>query len=307
MGRGRTLTTGVPASRARLTDATGPGTTGAYAEIPGPCPDGTSRSAARVDRDPARIAAMFDRLVPRYDLMNRVMTVGLDRRWRRLAAAEAAPRPGEKVLDVCCGTGDLALALAERWPGCVVVGLDFTPGMLARARRKTATRTLPGPSPSFVEGDVLALPFAAGEFAAVTVGWGVRNVPDLPRALAEMARVTRPGGRVVCLESTRPPAGLGRRFHALWFERLVPVLGRLIGGDAAAYRYLPASVQDFPDAERLAALMAAAGLERVRYRRLGLGAVALHVGEKPHAPEGGGDRPPAPVLRDDHRVLGGTG
>jgi demethylmenaquinone methyltransferase/2-methoxy-6-polyprenyl-1,4-benzoquinol methylase len=254
----------------------------------------------RVDRDPGRIAGMFGRIAPRYDLMNHLMTAGLDRRWRRLAAAEAALAPGERALDVCCGTGDLAFALADAWPGCDVTGLDFTEEMLAIAREKAATRSgeLPGgrraasaaessasdaesSTPAFVQGDLLDLPFADGEFAAVTVGWGVRNVPDLPRGLAEMARVTRPGGRVVCLESTRPPEGLGRRFHQVWFDRLVPALGRVVAGEGSAYEYLPASVQDFPDADRLAGLMTAAGLERVRYRRFGFGAVALHVGEKP--------------------------
>ena len=227
---------------------------------------------------------MFGRIAPRYDLMNRLMTAGLDRRWRRLAAAEAPLGPGDRALDVCCGTGDLAFALADRWPAGGVTGLDFTEEMLEIARRKGEARTTP---PSFVQGDLLSLPFADDAFAAVTVGWGVRNVSDLPRALSEMARVTRPGGRVVCLESTRPPDGLGRRFHALWFERLVPALGRLVAGEDSAYSYLPASVRDFPDADGLAALMAAAGLERVRYRRFGFGAVALHVGERP-APHGAG-------------------
>jgi len=242
------------------------------------------------DREPRRIAAMFGRIAPRYDFMNRLMTAGLDRRWRRLAAAEAALAPGQGALDVCCGTGDLAFALAERWPRVDVVGLDFTTEMLERARQKAARRrggaghSHPGGggrAPTFVHGDVLALPFADHTFAAVTVGWGVRNVPDLPRALAEMARVTRPGGRLVCLESTRPPEGFGRRFHRVWFDKVVPALGRAVAGEGCAYEYLPASVRDFPDADALAALMADAGLVRVRYRRLGFGAVALHVAEKP--------------------------
>lgn len=236
---------------------------------------------------------MFGRIAPHYDLMNRLMTVGLDRRWRRMAAAEARSVPGERALDVCCGTGDLSFALAEHWPGSLVTGLDFTAEMLERARQKAARcgegdacSAAGARSPEFVQGDVLALPFADGEFAAVTVGWGIRNVPDLPRALSEMARVTRPGGRVVCLESTRPPQGFGRRFHRVWFDRIVPALGRLVAGDDSAYSYLPASVQDFPDADRLAALMAEAGLARVRYRRLGFGAVALHVAEVPAGVKG---------------------
>jgi len=226
---------------------------------------------------------MFDGIAPRYDLMNRIMTVGLDGRWRRMAAGEAALAPGDQALDACCGTGDLTFGLVDACPGCRVTGLDFTPAMIARAREKAASRERRGlPVPrTFVAGDLLALPFSDGEFAAVTVGWGVRNVPDVPRAFREMARVTRPGGRVVCLESTQAPDGLGRRFHDLWLGRVVPILGRFVTGDPSAYAYLPASVAAFPKADGLAAIMAGAGLVNVRYRRLGLGAVALHVGETP--------------------------
>ena len=238
-----------------------------------------------VDRDPQRIAALFDGIARRYDLMNRLMTGGRDTHWRRLAAREAAPAPGERVLDACCGTGDLAFTLAEYYPDCAVVGLDFTEAMLARARLKAAARELRGlAAPTFVRGDLLDLPFRDGELAAVTVGWGVRNVPDVPRAFAEMKRVTRPGGRVVCLESTQAPEGAGRRFHRVWMGHVVPLLGRAVTGDATAYAYLPASVAAFPRAEELAAIMAAAGLTRVRYRRFGFGAVAIHVGEVPAGP-----------------------
>lgn len=232
---------------------------------------------------------MFGGIAPRYDLMNRVMTFGLDRHWRAAAAAAAGLRPGDRALDACCGTGDLTLALVEHCPWCEVTGLDFTEAMLARARAKAAARQRRGlPAPArFVRGDLLALPFSDGEFAAVTVGWGVRNVPDIPRAFAEMRRVVRPGGRVVCLESTSAPSGFGRRFQDLWMGCLVPLAGRLIAGDATAYAYLPASVKAFPGADELARSMAAAGLARVRYRRFGLGAVALHVGEVPAGPAGG--------------------
>jgi demethylmenaquinone methyltransferase/2-methoxy-6-polyprenyl-1,4-benzoquinol methylase len=236
-----------------------------------------------IDRDPSRIEAMFGGISGRYDLMNRLMTAGLDGRWRRMAAAQAALSPGDEALDACCGTGDLTFGLSDSCPACDVTGLDFTPGMLDRAREKAEARVRRGlPVPrEFVAGDLLALPFDDARFAAVTVGWGVRNVPDVPRAFAEMARVTRPGGRVVCLESTMPPDGLGKRFHAVWMTHVVPALGKVVTGDASAYAYLPASVAAFPRADELAAIMAGAGLTNVRYRRLGFGAVALHVGEVP--------------------------
>ncbi|NLG65600.1 MAG: ubiquinone/menaquinone biosynthesis methyltransferase [Actinobacteria bacterium] len=226
---------------------------------------------------------MFGGIARRYDLMNRLMTVGLDGRWRRMTAAEARLAPGDEVLDACCGTGDLAFSLAEACPACAVTGLDFTPAMLARANQKAEARERRGlPVPrAFVQGDLLALQFADDSFAAVTVGWGVRNVPDVPRAFAEMVRVTRPGGRVVCLESTQPPPGWGSRFHEVWMGRIVPALGRVVAGDPSAYAYLPASVAAFPRAAELAAIMSRSGLVDVRYRRLGFGAVALHVGRVP--------------------------
>jgi len=245
------------------------------------------RDAARadlpMDRDPGRIEAMFGGIAARYDLMNRLMTVGLDRGWRRLAAREAALAPGDRALDACCGTGDLTFSLLDGCPGCMVTGLDFTPAMVERARRKALARARRGrPAPSaIVVGDLLDLPFEDDAFAAVTVGWGIRNVPDVPRAFSEMARVTRPGGRVVCLESTLPAGGAGRRVNDLWLGGVVPVLGRLVTGNSSAYAYLPASVAAFPRAGALAAIMAGAGLTHVRYRPLGFGAVALHVGEVP--------------------------
>jgi demethylmenaquinone methyltransferase/2-methoxy-6-polyprenyl-1,4-benzoquinol methylase len=236
-----------------------------------------------IDRDPLRIEAMFGGIAARYDLMNRLMTAGLDGRWRRMAADQARLVPGDRVLDACCGTGDLTFSLADSCPGCAVTGLDFTPAMLVRAQQKSTARESRGLAvpQTFVAGDLLELPFEDGCFAAVTVAWGVRNVPDVPRAFREMARVTRPGGRVVCLESTLAPDGLGKLFHDVWMGRVVPLLGRVVTGDPSAYAYLPASVAAFPRADELAAVMAAAGLVGVRYRRLGFGAVALHVGEVP--------------------------
>lgn len=232
---------------------------------------------------------MFGGIADRYDLMNRLMTFGQDRRWRRAAALAAGPPRGASVLDACCGTGDLTLELARLYPDAAVVGLDFTPAMLAHAREKAA-RHAPagrGGSPVFVEGDLLDLPFDDALFAVVTVAWGVRNVPDVRRAFREMRRVTRPGGRVVCLESTRAPLGMRRRVQDLWMGGAVPSLGRFVSGDAQAYAYLPASVEAFPRAGALAALMAEAGLQHVRYRRFALGSVALHVGEAPVASRSG--------------------
>jgi demethylmenaquinone methyltransferase/2-methoxy-6-polyprenyl-1,4-benzoquinol methylase len=207
---------------------------------------------------------MFDRISPVYDVMNRVMTVGLDQRWRELAA-KSAVRPGARVLDACCGTGDLALAC--RRAGGRVTGLDFSERMLDRARAKSAAI-------EWVRGDVLALPFDDASFDAVTVGFGVRNVADLDRALGEFRRVLRPGGRLACLEITQPE-GFAAPFFRLWFDRLVPALGRVLPG-GAAYAYLPASVRRFPGPGELAAICAAAGFGQIRWRLLGGGIVALH-------------------------------
>jgi demethylmenaquinone methyltransferase/2-methoxy-6-polyprenyl-1,4-benzoquinol methylase len=217
---------------------------------------------------PSAVEAMFDRISPVYDAMNRVMTAGLDRRWRRLTA-EAVVAPGDEVLDACCGTGDLALA-AER-AGGRVTGLDFSERMLERARRKSA-------SVRWVRGDALALPFADGSFDAATVGFGIRNVDDVEAALRELVRVLRPGGRLGCLEITRP-RGLLRPFFRLWFDGLVPLAGKVLPG-GAAYTYLPASVRRFPGPEDLAELMRRAGFEDVRWRLLGGGIVAVHTARR---------------------------
>ena len=214
------------------------------------------------------VRGMFDRIAPVYDAMNRVMTAGLDRAWRRLTV-EAVVQPGDRVLDACCGTGDLALA-AER-EGGIVTGLDFSPKMLERARRKSETIT-------WVEGDLLELPFEDGSFDAATVGFGVRNVADLEAALAELRRVLRPGGRLAILEITQP-RGLLRPFFSLWFDRIVPLLGKVLPG-GRAYTYLPASVRRFPGAEELVSLLERTGFQHVRVRLLGGSIVALHTGVK---------------------------
>ena len=216
---------------------------------------------------PDAVRTMFDRIAPVYDVMNRVMTVGLDVRWRRLAA-QAVVAPGDAVLDGACGTGDLALAALKAGAGRVT-GLDFSERMLERARRKST-------QVEWVRGDLLALPFSDASFDAATVGFGVRNVADLDRALAELRRVLRPGGRLAILEITRP-RGVLRPFFSLWFDRVVPLLGKVLPG-GSAYTYLPASVKRFPDAEALADLMRAHGFGEVRFRLLGGSIVALHTG-----------------------------
>jgi demethylmenaquinone methyltransferase/2-methoxy-6-polyprenyl-1,4-benzoquinol methylase len=209
---------------------------------------------------------MFDRIAPVYDAMNRLMTAGLDGRWRRETAA-AVVSPGDCVLDACCGTGDLALASLRA--GGRVTGLDFSERMLERARRKSGEI-------EWVRGDALALPFEDGTFDAATVGFGVRNLADLERGLAELRRVLRPGGRLGVLEITRP-RGVLAPFYRVWFDGIVPFLGKLLPG-GSAYTYLPASVRRFPGPEDLAALLRAAGFEEVRYRLFAGGIVALHTG-----------------------------
>jgi len=220
------------------------------------------------------VRSMFDRIARVYDLMNRVMTAGLDARWRERAADLAAIGPGSAVLDVATGTGDLALALARRvGPTGRVVGLDFSPEMLAVARRKSDAI-------DWREGNALDLPFPDSEFDAVTVAFGVRNFADLDRGLAELVRVVRPGGRVVILEISRPRKGLGHVVHSLWFERLVPLLGR-VAGDRDAYSYLPSSVRRFPPPPELAARLAASGLAQVRWIETARGMIAIHYGVRP--------------------------
>ena len=217
---------------------------------------------------PSEVRAMFDRISPVYDFMNNAMTAGLDRRWRRLAA-ETVVRPGDAVLDACCGTGDLGIA-GER-AGGRVTGLDFSEQMLVRARAKSG-------SVEWVLGDVTALPFDDASFDAVTVGFGIRNVPDLDVGLAELARVLRPGGRVACLEITRPE-GMVKPFFRLWFDGLVPLAGKVLPG-GRAYSYLPASVRRFPGPSDLAAAFGRAGFDGVGWKLMGGGIVALHVGTK---------------------------
>jgi demethylmenaquinone methyltransferase / 2-methoxy-6-polyprenyl-1,4-benzoquinol methylase len=215
-----------------------------------------------------QVRAMFDRIAGLYDTMNSVMTAGLHHRWRSRAVDLARVGPGSRALDVATGTGDLAIELRRR--GADVVGSDFSEGMLARARLKSQ-------EVRWEQGNALALPYEDDAFDAATVGFGARNFSDLPRGLGEMARVVRPGGRVVVLEittPTKPPLSL---FFSLWFDRLVPLLGRVSGEDQA-YSYLPSSVKRFPEPRELGALMAGAGMRDVRWILTAGGIIALHSG-----------------------------
>ena len=222
-----------------------------------------------------QVRAMFDRIAGVYDRMNAVMTAGLDRRWRARAADLAGVRPGDRALDVATGTGDLALELAGRVaPGGEVVGCDFAEEMLARARDKALDAPVPM---RFEWANALALPYESGEFAAATVGFGARNFSDLGRGIAEMARVVRPGGRVVILEITAPQRPPLSWFYAVWFDRAVPALGR-VAGDSDAYSYLPNSVKRFPGPRALAETMTGVGLADVRWIVTAGGIIALHAG-----------------------------
>ncbi len=228
---------------------------------------GTPESGTLPD---TQVRAMFDRIARVYDRMNSVMTAGMHHRWRERAVDLAQVGPGARALDVATGTGDLAVELARR--GAEVTGLDFAPAMLEIARRKA-------PGLTFEQGDALALDHQDGSFDAVTVGFGARNFGDLDRGLAEMARVARPGGRVVVLEITTPQKPPLSWFFRAWFDTVVPALGRF-AGDADAYSYLPSSVRRFPGPEDLAARMAAAGLQDVRWVLTAGGIIAIHAGTR---------------------------
>jgi demethylmenaquinone methyltransferase / 2-methoxy-6-polyprenyl-1,4-benzoquinol methylase len=219
-----------------------------------------------------QVRAMFDRIARVYDLMNSVMTVGLHHAWRERAADLAHLEPGDRALDVATGTGDLAIALKRRvGPDGEIVGSDFSEPMLELARAKAA-------DVEFEHGNALDLPYDDGSFDAATVGFGARNFADLARGLSEMVRVVRPGGRVVVLEFTTPERPPLSWFFRIWFDRLVPLLGR-VAGDPDAYSYLPDSVRRFPDARGVAAAMTAVGLVRVRWVVTAGGIVAIHSGE----------------------------
>jgi demethylmenaquinone methyltransferase / 2-methoxy-6-polyprenyl-1,4-benzoquinol methylase len=244
-------------------------------------PSGAEAESGVPQRDSEEFATqvrgMFDRIAGVYDAMNSAMTVGLHHQWRQRAVDRAEVGPGSDALDVCCGTGDLALELRRRiGPDGRVVGCDFSEPMLELARRKSGEEGLPV---EFGWADALDLPYGDASFDAATVGFGARNLADLDKGIAEIARVLRPGGRLVILEITRPQREPLASFYSLWFDRLVPVFGNF-AGDAGAYSYLPDSVRTFPEPRELAAKMDAAGFAEIRWLLLAGGIIAIHSGTK---------------------------
>jgi demethylmenaquinone methyltransferase/2-methoxy-6-polyprenyl-1,4-benzoquinol methylase len=223
------------------------------------------------------VSTMFTRIARRYDLMNSVMTAGRHHAWRAVAAREAVAAPPGPILDLATGTADLAIAAGRLDPARALVGADFSLGMLGEARRKLGARG--GAAVALTAADALALPFADGTFASVVSAFLLRNLVDLEAGLAEMARVTRPGGRVIALDIVKVGFPLWRSVFGVFFHRVVPAMGALVAGDRGAYAYLPDSVDRFLTARELSAAMARVGLSGVRFRTFGLGTVALHVGQ----------------------------
>jgi demethylmenaquinone methyltransferase/2-methoxy-6-polyprenyl-1,4-benzoquinol methylase len=225
----------------------------------------------------AYVRDMFDRIARRYNLMNRLMTGGQDMRWRRFVVQQARLQPGHRLLDLATGTGDIGFEALRQVPGARVVGADFSLGMMQ------VGRTLPlGDQMAWAGADALNLPFAAASFDAVTSGYLVRNVIDIPRTLREQLRVLRPGGRVVILDSSPPPDNLLRPFILFHLRYVIPALGRVIAGKqgADAYQYLPNSTQAFKTPAELAQIMRDAGIRNVQYQTFMFGTMAVHWGEK---------------------------
>ncbi len=223
------------------------------------------------------VREMFASIAPRYDATNRLLTGGVDERWRRRAVRELAPPSGGRVLDLCCGTGDLTFHLARTDPTLQLDGVDFCRPMLDGAEKRAA-RAPRGARIAFTLGDVMALPFGDASFDGAIMGFSLRNVVDIGATLREIRRVLKPGARFVNLDVSKAPSAAFRRIFELYFYRVVPLIGGLVGGSRAAYRYLPQSLTNYPNAVELAERFAAAGFSGVRFVRLGGGAIALHVG-----------------------------
>ena len=231
-----------------------------------------TKTEARARERNRQIQAMFGRIVPRYDRMNRIMSFGMDGGWRG-RAIEAAEPQGKRVLDLGTGTGDLARELM-RASAALVCGADFAPEML----RAASHRFVDAGRCAWIAADGHRLPFADGSFDVVTNAFVLRNLVHLPLVFQELARVLRPGGRVVCLDMTPVPAGIFSMVFGLYFNRIMPPIAGLLSGDRAAYRYLSNSLAGFPNADALSVMLRDAGFREVRYHRLGGGTVALHIG-----------------------------
>ncbi len=232
-----------------------------------------------IDERGVAVERMFSAIAPRYDFLNRLLSAGRDRYWRREAIRATALPPNGRLLDTCTGTADMALEAARQFPDARIVGVDFSQPMIAlgtskveRARLTERVRLQVAPAE--------ALPFPDASFDAATVAFGLRNVPDRLRGLREMHRILRPGGRAVILEFTTPPFPLFRHVYLWYFHEMLPWIGRIVSGHPTAYSYLPASVGDFPSPEGLSAWMREAGFSEVSYRLLTAGIVAIHVGIK---------------------------
>lgn len=222
------------------------------------------------------VREMFGRVAPRYDLMNRLMTFGRDRAWRDYVLKLADLPKGGRLLDVATGTGDIALQALAKDADLNVVGADFSVPMMLLGRQRKG-----GEKVKWVEADALHLPYPDNYFDAVSSGYLMRNVIDVPRAFAEQMRVVKPGGRVVCLDTSPPPKNILRPFIVFYLKYVIPTLGRLIASDPSAYVYLPESTQAFKTPEELAEIMRAAGLKDVHYKRFMFGTMAVHVGIRP--------------------------
>lgn len=228
----------------------------------------------------AQVEEMFDNIAPAYDFMNRAMTLGIDRSWRRKVVKAATDTSPRSILDVATGTGDLAIQLARAAGGASVTGIDLSEGMLAVGRRKVAEAGLDR-RVTLIQGDCLALPFPDGAFDTVTVAFGVRNFEHLDRGYAEMARVLRPGGKLIVLELSVPTSPLVRPFYRLYTRGIIPMLGRMVSSDSRAYTYLPESIAAMPQGEKMLSLMREARLSSPSLRRLTFGVATIYTATKP--------------------------
>lgn len=230
---------------------------------------------ADLSKDPARVSGMFDQVASGYDRTNTVLSLGNDRLWRAAMTRAVNPRPGERVLDLAAGTGVSSVALASS--GADVVAADFSPGMIAEGKRRHGDV----PNLRFAEADAENLPFDDDEFDAVTMSFGLRNVADPKRALRELLRVTKPGGRIVICEFSHPPSSIFNTLYRFYNDRVLPIVAKAVSSNADAYDYLNESIRDWPDQPTLAAWIREAGWSDVAYRNLSAGIVALHRGTKP--------------------------